>query len=465
MRHRIATPALVALLTIPGCLSDEDAVCNPGDSQYCWCEADQQGMQTCDDDGMGWHLCDCDAPEDDDDGDDDDTVYDSGARLEISPSSPTLEQVEIGCVATDDLTLISVGQAPLEIYSVELQEPSTEITVTLDAQPMVVLPPGESAVVTVEYAPVDQVSDEAWLIIDDNDPTHVDGIVHIETSLADGQVIEEEFVQVDTPSVDVLWVLDNSSSMVEEQEFLKSVIPTFVDVAVPSPSLVHLGVVTTDGNHLLGNPNVLTTDMPDVFEAFSEVVAVGTSGSDSSQGLETGSEAITPPLAAPGGVNDGFLRDEAGLVVIFVSDEDDESPDTITAYVNLFQSLKVDPEEVYLIAVTGGAAGCQSAVAHASPESRYTDAADHAGGLVLSICDETWVEQLAGLPWEALGWAWTFELGQEPLVETIEVEVGGVLVTEGWSYDQTLNAVKFDETGLPGAGVGVGVRYWGRPDC
>lgn len=447
-----------------GCPQDA-TVCDPGDMQHCWCEADQQGMQTCDEEGTGWHLCDCDAPEDDDDGDDDDTVFDSGARLEISPDRLTFDPIEIGCVVAEDLILMSVGQAPLEIYSVELQMPSSEINVTLNAQPVMVLAPGEFAVVTVEYAPVDHVSDEAWLIIDDNDPTHVDGIVHIETSVAADQLVEEEFTQVATPSVDILWVLDNSSSMGEEQDFLKTAIPTFLDVALPPDHLGHLAVVTTDSNTLLGNPNVLTTDMPDVVDAFSQLVAVGTAGSDTSQGLEEGSQAITPPLAAPGGINDGFLREEAGLVVIFVSDEEDGSPDTVSAYVNLFQSLKVDPDDVRLVAVTGGATGCLSAIAEATPELRLTDAADRSSGLHLSICDETWVEQLAGLPWDVLGWVWTFELSPEPLAETIEVEVGGVVVTEGWSYDAALNAVKFDETGLPGAGVSVVVRYLARPDC
>ncbi len=466
MRHPIALLALVTLLAFPGCLSDESTVCNPGDSQYCWCEADQQGMQTCDEDGTGWHLCDCDAPEDDDDpGDDDDTMYDSGPRMEVSPDGLTFAEVGIGCTVTHDVTLISVGQQPLEIVDVDLQTASSELTVTLLEQTPIVLPPGDSAYFTVEYTPADEVDDHAFVVIDNNDPTNVEASVYVETTTDADSFVEDAFVQVTTPSVDVLWVLDNSSSMVEEQDFLKSTILTFVETGIPSPALFHLGVVTTDDNLLQGSPNVLTTDMLDVVEAFARVVAVGTHGSDTNLGLEKGSQAITPPLAAPGALNDGFLRSDAGLLVVFVSDGEDESPDTVTAYVSLFQSLKVDPDKVRLIAVTGGVYGCESAVAQASPESHYTDASICSGGIQLSICDETWVEQLSGLPWEELGWEWTFELSQEPQVETIEVDVGGVVVTEGWSYDETLNAVKFDETGLPGAGVSVGVRYLRRPEC
>ena len=56
---------------------------------------------------------------------------------------------------------------------------------------------------------------------------------------------------------------------------------------------------------------------------FRCVALLGTDGSSYEKGLEAAERALTPPLAAAGGPNDGFLRDDAYLVVVFLSDEND----------------------------------------------------------------------------------------------------------------------------------------------
>ena len=45
-----------------------------------------------------------------------------------------------------------------------------------------------------------------------------------------------------------------------------------------------------------------------------------------------------PPLPNDG--NAGFLRDEAALVVVFVGDEDDHSPDSVDTYVRFLQTRR-----------------------------------------------------------------------------------------------------------------------------
>lgn len=455
-------PLLAALLSV-GCPAEEpQPICDPGETQACWCEADLPGTQTCNGDGMDWSYCDCPAPQDDDD-DDDDVVVD--AQIDVTPDSLVFDDVGIGCSLTKYVSVINVGADPLLLTDVEIVSNDDEFRVELDVPLDTPLASGTVAQATVEYAPLNETGDTASLFIRSNDPTNPEVHVGITGSFTGSALVVDEFVQVPMPWVDVLWVLDNSSSMSDEQDFLKSVIPTFLDVAAPAPALIHLGVITTDDGELIGSPNVLTTDMPDVFDQFSERIAVGTDGSEPNLGLQMGSQAITPPLAAPGGVNDGFLREAAGLLVIVVSDSEDESADTTNAYASLFHSLKVDPEQVKVVSVTGGLSGCAGAIAAAEAEVRFSQVASLTDGAQLSICDPAWMEVLATLDWERLGWGWTFELSREPEAETIEVEVGGVGVTEGWSYDESYNAVLFEEAGLPGAGVGIVVRYVPVPEC
>ena len=73
------------------------------------------------------------------------------------------------------------------------------------------------------------------------------------------------------------------------------------------------------------------------------MVAVGTSGSGIEMGLEAAKLALSEPLVS--GDNSGFLRPEANLSLIFISDEDDFSPLSTASYQRFFTELK--GEEAY----------------------------------------------------------------------------------------------------------------------
>jgi hypothetical protein len=56
----------------------------------------------------------------------------------------------------------------------------------------------------------------------------------------------DEIVQLTTPSADVLWVVDNSSSMSDNQRALTDNFPVFFDWFLGSGLDYHIGVVSTD---------------------------------------------------------------------------------------------------------------------------------------------------------------------------------------------------------------------------
>lgn len=148
-------------------------------------------------------------------------------------------------------------------------------------------------------------------------------------------------------AVDILWVVDTSSSMREEQEKLARHAEAFVQRLVGGsfPVDFHLGVITTDVdtvNDVAGlRPGVLRAlpggkrwiactpaggsvscnvgDADAAVNAFGRLVRVGSSGSPEEKGLLAVLLATEEPL------NQGFFRDDAALSVIFVSDEDDSS--------------------------------------------------------------------------------------------------------------------------------------------
>jgi hypothetical protein len=71
----------------------------------------------------------------------------------------------------------------------------------------------------------------------------------------------------------------------------------------------------------VGGNRFMTSDEPDLVSAFECAAKVGTSGDSYEQQMEAVLAALSPELSEPGGCNEGFLRDDAILVVTMLTDE------------------------------------------------------------------------------------------------------------------------------------------------
>ncbi len=69
-----------------------------------------------------------------------------------------------------------------------------------------------------------------------------------------------------------------------------------------------------------GNRYMLPTE-PDLAGTFACVAKVGVAGNPSERPMNGMTEALTPAINAPGGCNAGFVRDDALLVILFISDD------------------------------------------------------------------------------------------------------------------------------------------------
>jgi hypothetical protein len=154
--------------------------------------------------------------------------------------------------------------------------------------------------------------------------------------------------------VDLLFVIDNSGSMKDEQINLVTSFPSFIDeiqVQLADTAGYHIGVISTDDyEENLGCPeqegamiiatggegssnkvcgpfaegHSYMTEKDDLDVAFSCAAQIGTDGSGDERGMQTMRAALSPPMNGPGGCNEGFLRDDALLVVVFITDEEDD---------------------------------------------------------------------------------------------------------------------------------------------
>lgn len=261
--------------------------------------------------------------------------------------------------------------------------------------------------------------------------------------------------QGDVPA-DVLWVVDDSASMREEQETVAAHVDAFTDAILLSGIDFRIGVATTDiteGAALVGD--VLTADSPSLGDALLAQMLVGTTGDREEAPLE----AIRQVTA--GGA---LAREEARLYAIVLSDEDDHSPDPVAAYLAALEDRE-GAGNYRVSAIAGGLPeGCASPAAQAEAGARLYEAAQASGGLFGSICATTFDEFLTSMGLHAAGMVDRFELLAIPSIDSIEVRVEGVLVhprpVDGWQYDPGDNAVVFTGYAIPRPGETVEVRYY-----
>jgi hypothetical protein len=183
------------------------------------------------------------------------------------------------------------------------------------------------------------------------------------------------------------------------------------------------------------------------------------------QGFEAVRRALSDPLVdgvddprtpLPNDGNQGFLRDEAALVVVFVGDEDDHSPDSVATYVRFFQSKKGEfqPQRMTIYAIAPTGAACSTA---GGAGTRYAEAAARTGGEVVSVCAPDYAPLLRNVANKAFAPQDRFPLSELPIPGSVAVRVNGAPVT-GWSYDAALNSVVFSPGPAPGARVEISYR-------
>ncbi len=296
--------------------------------------------------------------------------------------------------------------------------------------------------------------------------------------------------------VDVLFVIDNSGSMGDEQSNLATNFKAFIGVAsLFTNTAYQVGVVTTDMKTASHKGQLhehdatkkariispaTTSDPTGVFQSLAKV---GTKGSANEQGLAAAEAALTLPLVYDtgkkctkdsdcakgnecvmggdgkkgcGGANRGFMRKNAGLEIVFVSDEEDSSTAPINYYANFLMSLKgaANKGKFHAHAIIGkpNDASCQ-----VQEGKRYNAIAKQTGGIIASICSTSFAKDLKNIGTVAFGLSHQFFLKMVADPSTIKVAIGkkacpgakascGKVCAKGpktWSYDEPSNSVIF----------------------
>ncbi len=382
----------------------------------------------------------------------------------VTPAIIGFGDTYVGCDFTSVIGVANVGTADLSIHTLDFTSAGTDLS--FDPNESVngalpwILPPGGSADVSVSYVPRDERPDDGRLTVGSDDPLRPLVEVPQTGSATVYGVNVDAFVQGSPGAVDILFILDNSCSMDEAQAEIAARFSEFGDALEALDADYQIAVITTDSPVFQGP--ILDRATIDLVAAFAVHSAVGVAGSGTERPSEMAYQAALP--GGDAGVDGEFLRVEAGLSLIFVSNEPDSSPSAWAHYLSHFESLKTDRSAVVAHAISGDwPGGCGGA----SATNNVYEMTVATGGLYLSICEEDWSAHMESLGEASVGVAETrfFELSAWPIPDTVVVRVDGVETLTGWAYDEASRSAVFEEAAVPGAGATVEVEYTLFGDC
>lgn len=406
------------------------------------------------------------------------TVYNTGAN------TTRISRVELGMGSSNEFELIQSSLPP-------------GLQGTMPAG--VNIDPGQSIEFDVRYHARDVGEDTGVLHIWEGTATDP-YVVPLFGRGSEDALNEDKFEQLETPEVDILFVIDNSCSMSEEQASLTGNFSSFIQFADAQALDYRIAVVTTDiegdifggtacpnppvaqrpaglpqgacgyfsdGNDMTGaNPDwrLITPDeQPSPEAAFTAIATQGINGSGTETGLEAAYKALSAPLIT--GWNTGFLRPDAYFALIFLSDEEDQSSGSVDFYVNFFKAIK-GFRNTNLFSASAIVGNSPGGCATADSGQRYISVAQQTGGIFESICTTDWAASLQNLGLSVFGYKSRFFLSNQPIPSTLIVEVDGVRIIERapsgqvrWSYDANTNSINFAPLAIPEPGSEIVIRY------
>jgi hypothetical protein len=206
---------------------------------------------------------------------------------------------------------------------------------------------------------------------------------------------------------------------------------------------------------------------------YAELVDVGTTGGSESCMLPA-TRALTAPYITDPARNAGFLRPDAVLAVVCVTDARDQAPQPPAFYLNQLinirgaQRLNQFSYNVIGPFLPTAPAGC--AYDGTPDDGRHAFMVTQTNGVMEEICTPDWSASLARIGANAFGYRTSFPLNSRPdLATSIQVAIDGVPLPSTdpdptlnsliWSYDPTTNSINFQPLYVPEIGQTLTVTY------
>lgn len=275
--------------------------------------------------------------------------------------------------------------------------------------------------------------------------------VYPKTSFSTSAYSETHAIIAEGSKVDILWVIDNSGSMDPIQQNVIDNSYKFMEEFLKKNLDWKMGLISTDiyESPYLGFVTPFTNKTPDSLNVFKNAVSrLGTSGS--------GTEKEFEPIISHLSKYPTFLRPKTHLIVIMVTDEEEQSSISAADFLKTMIAMKGNPQlfKVYA-ALQAADFGCpqystSSTLNYAG--SPFEAAVKGTNGKVYSTCTPDFGTKLADLSRDIISTVSspTILLKARPIPSTITIYYkdtylqGGDLEDKGlWTYDPENNAIRF----------------------
>jgi hypothetical protein len=308
----------------------------------------------------------------------------------------------------------------------------------------------------------------------------------------------QQSVTIIQTKVDILWVVDNSGSMETSQQNVADNFESFIQKFQDTQFDYQMAVTTTDAwlANQVSDPDdiytysrfrdgvdgnfsgvtVIKPDTPDLVQTFVTNISQGINGS----GSERGFESLQVALSFADNLNEPFPRQDALLAIIHLTDEEDSSaqapdpgndPDWFADkeyYDFLYNLSGSTPDKLNFTYNTIGILDddCLTQLATDFPgraiAQRSVDMSEKTGGYVGSLCDD-FDNVMAGIRDAIIDQSTAFQLGRQPILESMVVKVDGVEIPmdpeNGWTYNPETMLVSFHGSAIPGPDAQVSIVY------
>jgi hypothetical protein len=357
---------------------------------------------------------------------------------------------------------------------------------------LTIMRPNNEVVILAAVAAAAQVSDDQKIRVDElTDGTNVARHGSFTRHVCD------QFKATENNKLDIIWVIDDSGSMEDDQMAVREAADAFGDIFASAGVDFRVGVTRTRAQERMNAPARGTLEgrgMTADINEFKATVVVGAEGGWE-PGLQTGLlaiDALLPKTPAGGAVQRDRLREDAEVVVIHFSDERDqdvecaacgacpEEPPQRQAFctdpaaqpvIDRFVSQYTQRGAVTFALVGDLPNGCQQTSTRDDfePGQGYVEVANATGGQFGSLCGDM-RQNLEAVARAATGITSEYELSETPASASIRVAKGmpgaGVAIarsrTNGWDYDAERNRIVFYGDARPKKDeeIVVGYRRW-----
>jgi len=262
--------------------------------------------------------------------------------------------------------------------------------------------------------------------------------------------------------LDILWVIDNSGSMGDEQRALGENFQAFIKEFVDKDIDFKMAVTTTDtsrnnaGKEYKDSIARLTSaklkeNKAKFLNDFADMVKVGTRGSGYERGIKA-SEVFTDRH------QNSWMRDDAYYAIVYMSDEEDQSEKSPEDHLKQISKWKGNTGliKAYSIVDMVPSSGRRGAISRGY--ERYNEMSVMTGGSVASIKSD-FHETLLKMGEEISSLTEQFPLSHVPIDSAaIAVYVDGVQ-TQDWVYNSNSNTIKFNTPPADGSSISIEYQY------